>query len=172
MTVRIYQDVDGVINAHMPYGWGRLQNGYAKSGLTDYKIRWAPHMIEALDALDAVRVWATTWCADAEWGIAPLVGFKPAERVLMPRSGEVTFPSVYWKIDAIVADQESDPGPFIWLDDESHDPLTDTKGQTLPYNPADIARKLGGLVPLIDTRLGITPQHIADMQEYIKLNSE
>lgn len=164
--VRIYQDVDGVINAHMPYGWGRLSNGAAGPPGAQFRIRWAPHMVEALDALDADRVWTTTWCDAAEDHIRPLVGLSPAQRVLMPLSGQVTFPSVDWKIESIVEDQLTNPGPFIWLDDEAWDPfILDPE-----LVPGKIASDLGGYVPMIDPRLGITPKHMEEMQAYIDKN--
>lgn len=165
--VRIYQDVDGVLNAQMPYGWGRLQNGHAKTNGTEYRIRWAPNMVTQLDLLDADRVWATTWCEDAEASIRPLLGLSPAERVLMPLSGVVTFPSVDWKIEAIVEDQLANPSPFIWLEDEAWDPFT----LDPELVPGKIASDLGGYVPLINSRLGITPKHMDEMQEYIALHS-
>ncbi|GAB7189961.1 hypothetical protein NUM3379_06670 [Kineococcus sp. NUM-3379] len=62
-------DVDGVLNASRP-GWSappRIRNAY--SGGFEYRIRWAPALLQRIRALHAggrvdIR-WCTTWCADA-----------------------------------------------------------------------------------------------------------
>ena len=63
-------DVDGVLNASRP-GWGgppRIR--FAYSGGLEYRIRWAPALLERIRALHAARRvevrWCTTWCAEAE----------------------------------------------------------------------------------------------------------
>ena len=63
-------DVDGVLNAARP-GWGgppRTRNAYSNG--VEYRIRWAPALMDRIRALltaDRVEVrWCTTWCSDAD----------------------------------------------------------------------------------------------------------
>lgn len=115
--MRAYIDVDGVINANNPQGWGRLQNGHAAG----YKIRWAPAMVEALAALPVEHVWATTWQEEAVTAIAPLIGAGNHWPVLNPVS--VPHPldwSIVWKFEAVRSEQNQD-ARFIWIDDEIAD---------------------------------------------------
>lgn len=156
--VRLYQDVDGVLNAQMPFGWGKTQNGSAVAGGIRWKIRWAPAMVAELDALDVERVWATTWCDDAEHpedGIVPLMGLTPGSRVMMPLTGEVTFPSIYWKFEALIADQEDSPSRFVWLDDE------------IDPDQREAVLDMGGFAADINPSLGITPKIMEQIRLYI-----
>jgi hypothetical protein len=156
--VRLYQDVDGVINAQMPYGWGKTQEGKATAEGRAYRIRWAPAMITELDALPVTRVWTTTWRDDAEHpetGIARLVGLPPGSRVLHPIGGELYWPSILWKYDAIVAEQAESPSRFVWLDDEVNEFIQER------------AANMGGYAPVINPLLGITPKIIESIKKYI-----
>lgn len=157
MRVRVYQDVDGVLNAHMPdSNWhSRTANGHAKAEGTEYKLRWSPKMVETLDTLDAYRVWATTWCDDAETSVRPLLGLAPAAYVLHPLSGMLSFPSIDWKLAAIVHDQMENPGPFIWFDDETG------------FRERAIAEALGGIAPEVDSRRGLTVGNLEIAESYI-----
>lgn len=157
--VRCYQDVDGVINAQMPFGWGKTDEGVAVAEGQRYRIRWAPRMTEALDSLPLTRVWTTTWRDDAEDeenGIARLVGWERGSRVLQPIGGELYWPSIHWKYDAVVAEQKADPSRFVWLDDE----ISMTTSE-------HIARDFNGYAPVINPRLGITPKHMQGIVNYI-----
>lgn len=74
-------DVDGVINASRP-GWSAPpRKGYAYAGAHEYRLRWAPALIQRIRDLHkagAVEVrWCTTWCAYADqlerlWALPPL----------------------------------------------------------------------------------------------------
>lgn len=156
VKTRLYLDVDGVINAQMPFGWGRLQNGHAHG----YKIRWAPNMVEALASLDVELVWATTWKQYAALEIAPLIGFGHAARHLVPPARGGAFAdeeyygwSIDWKFPAVQNDQQWSPSPFIWLDDE----LDVMHVEAFP----------DALVLPINSRVGITPTNIEQMREYV-----
>ena len=154
--VRLYLDVDGAVNAEMPSGWGKLLNGQAAAERHLWAIRWAPAMITELNKLDVDLVWTTTWRSYGESSIAPLVGLTLPSRVLHPLSGITTFPSIDWKMEAIIADQRDSPSPFIWVDDE------------IGMRDMYVAEALGGLAISTNPVLGIKPMNVVAMQEYIE----
>lgn len=153
--VRLYLDVDGVLNAEMPLDWGTPQDGHAKPYDTTYLLRWAPAMIEELNKLDVDLVWTTTWRSHAELIIAPLMGITLPSRVLHPLSGVTTFPSINWKMQALIADQRESPSPFLWVDDE------------IGMRDIFVGEGLGGLAISSNPVTGITVANVADMQKYI-----
>lgn len=190
--IRIYEDIDGCLNADwnaekwrqdgdtddagrmseyvipefddfgtkkepIAPGWG---NPYPFKG---FKMVWNSRLIDALNSLENVEwVWTTTWREDAlKVGTAMKLLHDP-QRVLHPLNGKTEFPSIHWKYEAIVAEQEKDPSPFIAVDDEW--------GQIHPM----IWRSLtdaGGLVISPNPMFGITPEHIEQMREYIAKHS-
>jgi hypothetical protein len=142
---RLYLDVDGVLNAwYADHMWGALKEGVG--GV--YTIKWAPAMVEELNKLDVDLVWLTTWRDEAPETIAPLLGVKLPSRVLHPLSGVTTFPSMWWKFEAVRHDQEQNPGRFLWFDDE------------LEIHHVIYAQKTNGLALPVDHNLGITPGQI------------
>lgn len=161
--VRIYHDVDNVLNAQMPVReWGsKPENGWATArdfrGERTWPIRWSPAYIERLNALEGLIevVWATTWREAALTEISPLVGLTVAQSVIHPLDGITRFPSMGWKRLAIREEQERDPSKFIWLEDEVG-PLE-----------RSWAVEAGGYAPYIDPRLGVTPKIMDRMEEYI-----
>ena len=144
---RLYLDVDGVINAQMPMDWGKLCNGHAGG----YSIRWAPRMVAELADLNVELVWTTTWRDEAVTELAPLIGWGEHGRVLHPAGGELIWPSIDWKFEAVLADQAASPSSFIWLDDELE---------------AEHKRH-GGLVLTVPAALGITPRIMDMMRDWI-----
>jgi hypothetical protein len=156
--VRLYLDVDGVINAwYAGSVWvdSPLQEGIAAAGGYNYRIKWSADMVSALSQLDVDLCWATTWVGAAPTTLAPLIGYGMDSRYLRPLSGKVSFPSIYWKEAAIREEQLRDPSPFIWIDDE------------IGWDQQIIASSLGGLAISPDHQFGITPADIGLMQEYI-----
>ncbi len=162
---KIFLDVDGVINAQAanyeygldPMGWRHLDQGIATTPEGNrYRITWAPEMIAELNKLDVDIVWTTTWTTGAETQIAPLVGLELPSRVLVPLNNEpVSFPSINWKLEAVVDDQTTAPGPAIWLDDE------------LSIAQMDVAEPLGILSIRVDCTSGIRPEDIDRIKQYI-----
>lgn len=179
--VRLYEDIDGCLNAsHNARGWRRPDDdgdaGYERGAVAPvydddgqytqsasgfaYKMEWNSRLISEMNILDVDWVWTTTWRQDA-LAVGKLMGLTPKnERVLHPLSGKTTFPSIEWKFDAILYEQDHDPSPFIAVDDEWHD-STDT----LMY---EALTSIGGLVITPDPNIGLTPQHIQKMWEYIQ----
>lgn len=160
MTVRLYLDVDGVVNAWFAgYAWNKdtQKVGHATSRSGTYKIIWAPEMIEALNAMDIEVVWTTTWREHAAPEIGALVGLAEDARHLVPVDPDMyPFPSIDWKVIAVEQEQATDPSPFIWIDDE------------IDGRHVLRARALGGLPMSPDPNLGITPAMVERMIEYVK----
>lgn len=145
MKTRLYLDVDGVLNAwSSELAWPDASEGRADR----FTIKWSPSMVTALNKLDVELVWLTTWRGEAQSIIEPLLGIDFGSRVLHPLSGETTFPSIWWKFEAVKIEQEENPGKFIWFDDE------------LEVQHIRWAERTNGLAVPIDHGLGITPVQI------------
>lgn len=179
---RIYQDIDGCWNAELnAKPWKREgdtdQRGYQRAMVVPvhndkgektgssgwgYRMEWNERMVEEYNKLEAELVYATTWRADGP-KVAKAMGVKlPKSRILHPRSGLTTFPSIEWKFDAIIAEQEQDPSPFIAIDDEWDD--------VSPFR-REALEKLGGLVIAPFPTYGLEPKHLEAMREYIEAHS-
>lgn len=161
---RLYLDVDGVLNADLsksPQHWGYGLEGTATADGYDYKIRWAPELIERLYALEDVEiVWTTTWREDATKSLADLLGFGHSFRVLHPDrdpGADYQWPSIKWKIAAIEAEQREDPSPFIHVDDEIIG-VPAWEGWVLIH---------GGLAISPHPLYGITRKHMDSIEEYV-----
>lgn len=159
MTIRIYQDVDGVLNVQASTWGDSLSAEKASPHGGSFTIKWSPAMIGALNELDVEFVWLTTWCEEADKYIKPMMGIAHPTRVVGPLDGELVFPSMAWKHEALLADLAQNPGPFIWLDDETN-----------AWHQA-AAEAMGGIAPNIYYKTGITPQIMETIQEYISSHS-
>ncbi|URP22248.1 hypothetical protein SEA_BIG4_215 [Microbacterium phage Big4] len=192
--IRIYEDIDGCLNADWNVQKWRQEDddetggvrsefvrpdfddfgklivrepiapGWERPGSRGFKMVWNQHLIDALNSLENIEfVWTTTWREDAlKVGKAMQLIHEP-QRILHPLNGKTEFPSIHWKYEAIIAEQEKDPSPFIAVDDEW--------SQIHPM----IKRSLedaGGLVISPNFMFGITPEHIEEMREYIAQNSK
>lgn len=161
----LYLDVDGVINAKMPYGWGRLDNKHVPAAGASYRIRWAPNMVSALAEMDLEVVWATSWQQWAPSALAEVIGFGAGAPYLEDPPGwweEETDDrqSMEWKRDAVYQHQLEHPGPFIWVDNE------------IGESEILLAESIGGLAIATNERLGITPQQLITMKRYIEEHKE
>lgn len=163
MTIRLFLDVDGVINADQPQGWGRTQNGVASAYGQGWKIRWAPAMVKALFDLGLSLTWATTWKRFAPLSIAPLIGQGHNANWLEepqppPLYGYSEAGSIGWKFGAMQLEDVSEG--FVWIDDEIAD------------NHKAWAKSVGGLAIQPKYRTGISPSDIARIEDYIKTKEE
>jgi len=179
--VRLYEDIDGCLNAeYNARAWrtaedvGSVGAGYQRAwvhpeyddfgvrkgtGMIKYRMEWNDRLIGALNELPVELVWATTWRADAlKVGTAMKLIHTP-QRILHPVNGRTTFPSIDWKYESIRLEQDTSPSPFIWVDDEI---------DSIPYIARERMEKgYGGLLISPEPNLGLTPIHIDQMREYI-----
>lgn len=178
VKTRLYLDIDGVLNASWNARKWRQdgdgdQPGYNRAWVypehdnfgvhqgktgTKFRMEWNSRLIDALNNLDVELNWLTTWRADA-LTVGETMGLVLENaKVIHPLSGETTFPSIYWKYDAIVHDQAKSESPFIAVDDE---------WQHIDRMATDFLGSMGGLVVSPDPNFGIEPKHIHEMREYI-----
>jgi hypothetical protein len=183
--VRLYEDIDGCLNAeYNARAWrnaedvGSVGAGYQRAWVTPrhddygerlsefhtapkYRLEWNERLIAALNELPVEFVWTTTWREDARAVGKAMKLLHDPQRVLHPLRGFTTFPSIEWKIESILHEQEHDPSPFIAVDDE----------WDWSPNYRESLEGMGGLVICPDANLGLTPKHIEQMREYINQNS-
>ena len=155
--VRLYLDVDGVINAWWAKEvWPTQNQGDAVADNGTWTIKWSPEMIAELEAMDFDLVWTTTWRQQAPASIAPLIGYGRTARWLDPTvNTRLMHSSIQWKRIAVAEDQANDPSPFIWIDDE-----------ILAYD-SSWALDHGGYAFAPHDRFGISPKAIEKMKRYI-----
>ncbi|MFE1288744.1 hypothetical protein [Streptomyces sp. NPDC058751] len=78
--------------------------------------RLDPAVGPSLTALGCDLVWATTWMAEANESVGPLIGLPPLPVVEWPESAEAGPRGLHWKTPALV--ERAGGRPFIWVDDE------------------------------------------------------
>lgn len=168
-------DVDGVINA-VPNGqkwrgvWPDMRAGeaspYENPTTEDHRfpINWSPTVttrIRTLHEAGLVEVqWLTTWGGGANLELAALVGLPKFKVVEEPdaRSGRLPY-LAWWKFEAAKDVAAENPGrKVVWTDD-------DLRSEPLAMN---FARDSGWLAVAPNTRDGLTPKHVAQIEEYIR----
>lgn len=176
--VRIYQDIDCCLNASYNARAWRTKDDDVDAGychgyvsprhddyggyrggtqMVKYKMEWNSRLIDAYNSMDIELVWATTWREDAH-AVGTLMGLKHVGRVLHPLSGRTTFPSLEWKLAAILSEQQSNPSPFIWVEDEI---------PHLSHWEREALSEFGGLLIAPDPNLGVSPAQVEEIREYI-----
>lgn len=128
----LYKDWDGVTNAkNPPHGDTRvvdvaiLNNKYL---INPSRITFSPLVIAEIDRLReqyALELaWSTTWNLNGTVLTLPeLIGGLRGGRVLpiaLNHHAKDKKEWTQWKADAIIEDQNRNPSPFIWLDDNAH----------------------------------------------------
>lgn len=166
MTVRLYLDVDGVINTGYP-SWPRVAEKRVGNRHGEWLIRWSPDLLAELSSLDVNLVWTTTWTHDASGPLAEALDFDfgKGKRWLQRQPGEDPFPSIHWKDRAILRDQGTDPAPYIWVDDELR------AARWAQYEPSVGHKLFTNLIVGPNPDMGITPEHIEKMRQFIHDNS-
>jgi len=167
--VRMYVDVDGCINAsHSKLEWDDAPSRGSASpegeGGFQYNITWSQAMIDDLSLLDVEIVWLTTWCEAAPVEIGGLTGFGRNARVLRPLGGgNISFPSIGWKVLSLIDDQQNDPSPYIWIDDELSDQMS--------VIVDEVGLKYAGLYIRPIYIMGISKHQVGEMDKFIQSSS-
>jgi hypothetical protein len=148
----LFLDVDGPL---IPFG--RSSGEYEV--FTDADLgnpllsRVDPRLGPALLRLGCDLVWATTWLADANECVAPLLGLPPLPVLDFPDDG---VPGLHWKTAAIV---EAAAGrPFAWIDDETTDADRTWAASHHP-EPA--------LLHTVEASTGLTGQDVATIADWL-----
>ncbi|MFD5236910.1 HAD domain-containing protein [Streptomyces tendae] len=157
----LFLDVDGPLNPYAakphkrPPGYTTLRvpwDGLAREGHRSPLVRRRPlrvwldprHGAELL-RLGYELCWATTWMADANRWIAPVVGLPElpfvdfADALLQDRPD-----GIHWKTAPLV--EYADGRPFAWVDDEQGDP---DRAYVTAHHPAP------GLLHHVNPRIGL-----------------
>jgi len=163
--MRIYLEVDGVINAlQAPNLWG--QKTFDSITFDGFVFVWSTEavqkILEVCDRLDAELVWVTGWSENIP-ELARLLGFGHvgAEARVLEDVGIGSTP--FEKADALLRDLEENPvgvnSGWVWLDSASDDVM-----QSNEYVQRMMVEN--GYVPPVSEIVGITPA----LLEYIVLS--
>jgi hypothetical protein len=115
-------DVDGVLN---PYAWQGDADG-AFSDFACHVARGFPLLLsramgQCLLTLGAELCWATTWSESIDEDVAPYAGLPRGLRVAARPPELPTEALTNWKLVQVRALIESEPRPFVWIDDDALD---------------------------------------------------
>lgn len=172
--VRIFLDVDGVINAvpadhsRLMHLWGDIKDFKVKMPTFKYplQITFAQGVIDFLNQLIEEGhevLWLTTWEERANTWICPNVGLKK-----LKLAGEYNLcfnNKLWWKHEIVKNLWENDPVPFVWLDDDLGATLLDGGDSALEW-AKNLAEHCLAVAP--DTRVGLTPANLDQISEFIK----
>jgi HAD domain in Swiss Army Knife RNA repair proteins len=159
VRVRLFLDVDGVINALSPTDrWDDLTH----SRVDGFPIYWSPTVVRFLNELSSqVEIlWLTSWEESAPNLLAPSLGLRPfglaGRQTGAPRAG-------WWKHGWVESHWARDPKPFIWIDDELgyFSSVQNWLGE-LPINQA--------LAISPDTSDGLCPDHLDQILGFLSLH--
>jgi hypothetical protein len=158
MTARVFLDFDGVLNPEAQLPPGPFTD-WCTSKVEGVTIRWSPTVARSIGQLAsrAEVLWLTTWEEDAQIHLEPLLGLPRFE---LAGRDETDSPWRWWKHDIVTALWETDPRPFVWIDDDLSlfdDALEWVKGlppdQALPIAP--------------DPSSGLTPEHLEIIDRFV-----
>jgi hypothetical protein len=116
VRARVFLDVDGVLNPEAREPPGPLTD-WRTSVVDGVTVVWSPTIASAIGHLAARAdiLWLTTWQAAAQRYLEPLMGL-PRFELAGTDSGDD--PWRWWKHDVVSAIWETDPRPFVWIDDD------------------------------------------------------
>jgi hypothetical protein len=164
--LRVYCDIDGVINAwHADRAWGL---GMESEDVSEYILAWSSRMVHVLGSLleeDGVElVWLSGWRTDALL-VSKAIGWEGAGRVLGPVSGVLSFPSVYWKAEALWEDLAGYQGYWAWFD-------TGVGAIAMEREYSELIGADRGYVPAIVAEVGITPEILISLELRMDVENE
>lgn len=156
-------DVDGVVNIRKSPWHTAPHNGRAFDNGREWKIRWAPQLIDRIRALHkfgAVEVrWCTTWCSNADQMERlfklPVLGRAFTEELRGFECSEAKLAAAR----AVLAEGRR----LIWTDDVE---------VPIERNEPELYAELtaGGRALLIrpDERGGLRPEHMDEIEEFVR----
>ncbi|MGI5347948.1 HAD domain-containing protein [Streptomyces sp. CA-250714] len=161
----LFLDVDGPL---IPFGAAPEQYPTFAAGVelpaaaaNPLVTRIDPEHGTRLAALPCEVVWATTWMADANECIAPLLGLPELPMVGWPEPSAIDDQDerdgLHWKTRALV--DWAAGRPFAWVDDE----ITDTDRSWVAANHPGHA-----LLHRVDPRLGLTDGDYAALDFWLR----
>ncbi|GGS52753.1 HAD domain-containing protein [Actinokineospora fastidiosa] len=155
MRPLLYLDVDGPL---IPFGGDPVEHGPADSA-NPLLNRIDPGLGPPLLALGCTLVWATTWMADANERVAPVLGLPDLAVVDWPdprRDGVDAWFGLHWKTRPLV--ERSAGRPFIWVDDE----ITDAdRAWVAEHHPGP------ALLHRVDPARGLTTGDLAHLARWV-----
>jgi hypothetical protein len=152
MRPLLFLDVDGTL---IPLGGSAAGSNHQPVAHSNPLLgRLNPEHGRWLSALPCDLVWATTWMADANDTISPLLGLPDLPMVDWPDDDDDG--PVHWKTRGLVAWAAG--RPFVWIDDE----ITDADRTWVAAHHTGQA-----LLHRVDPRAGLTEQDIAAIREWI-----
>jgi hypothetical protein len=128
---RMYLDFDGVFNApEPPYNDVKKFSLNVKDSVHLREvstITFSPTVVERMEYMrkffDVELVWLTSWNDDNHiLAVAPHMAGLDGGRVIKAALNHDAANShdwTIWKAEAILADQQADPKPFVWVDDNA-----------------------------------------------------
>lgn len=155
----LFLDVDGPL---LPFGGNphvRPSHGVA-AGLNPMLARIDPGHGARLAALSCELVWATSWMADANTSIAPLLGLPPLPVVAWPTDrGDAldAWYGLHWKTRHLV--EWANGRAFVWIDDE-HTEADHDWVRTHHREPALLHR--------VDPRLGLADADFDAIRRWLR----
>ena len=103
---KLYLDVDGVL---LPFGSSTFVMEEL-NGLESY----APEVVRRLGETSLEIIWCTTW---EEASLKILVNKIGDTALLKARQLSLGGKGIKGKLEAVKRDQQTNPGPFVWVDD-------------------------------------------------------
>jgi len=158
MRVRVFLDFDGVLNPE-----GRppcdLLADWRAATVNGVAISWSPTLAARLGRLadHADVLWLTTWARNAQIHLTPLLGLPSFE---LAGVDHFETPWRWWKLDVVTELWNTDPRPFVWIDDDL----------TLFDEASDWVRGLGherALAIAPDPSVGLTPDHLDTIDRFV-----
>lgn len=168
---RLYLDFDGIVNAKCP-PYPSVMRIRAPKNDNKFLARltfvtFAPAVVERLDYIlktyDVELVWVTTWNeSEAILKMPHLLKGLHGGRVLTPSLNERARNKkewTQWKADGIIADQHSNPLPFIWVDDNAHQHHGEVVSSTVKTQHLFVTPK---------SSLGLTMNNLAIIEQFVE----
>ncbi|MER6134188.1 HAD domain-containing protein [Streptomyces sp. BV286] len=171
----LYLDVDGPLNPYAakphrrpegyvthrmkPEGWIAQHPGTPRGHVKPLRVWLNPEHGSRLRELgeEYDLVWATTWGAEANTYIGPVIGLPPLPVVEWPTTHETHPDGTFWKTRHLVA--HADGRPFAWIDDD----LDDTDRAFVASHHAGPA-----LLHHVDARVGLRDTDFAVLGSFAR----